>query len=76
MTILMMKAFGDFAEPYDINIAVGEEQKIQGICRVLNKFCKELLGSERDVKLSYYLNKDDVANELMCKLVEKGSKTA
>lgn len=68
MTILMMKAFGDFDARYDINIAVGDNARVSAICEVLNGYCKELPGCEQDVRLSAYLANIQCVNELVGRL--------
>jgi len=70
MTILKMEAFGDFDSPYDINLCVGEKERIEKVCDVLNEFCRALPCCEQDVKLRNCLADKNHFNTLIRLLVE------
>lgn len=70
MKILKMNAFGDFDSPYDINVCVGEKDRIEKIQNVLNEFCKSLPGCEQDVSLSKYLSDKQYFKDLVQRLVD------
>ena len=65
-----MNAFGDFDSPYDINICVGEKDRIEKIQNVLNEFCKSLPCCEQDVSLSKYLSDKQYFKDLVQRLVD------
>lgn len=64
MTILTMKAFGDFDAEYDINLCIGDNEKIGIIRNALNSFCKTLPGCGQDIALAKYLNDYRYTEEL------------
>ncbi len=65
IAILKMKAWGDFDEPYDINVAAGDAQSVSEICTTLNNYCSMLPGCGQDIRLSKYLEDDDYAERLV-----------
>ena len=69
IAILKMKAYGDFDEPYDINIAAGNRDKVLGVCGILISFCELLPGCSQDVKLAKYLNDEEYVDRLMGMLI-------
>lgn len=71
ISILQIRAYGDFNEPYEINIAAGDSEKIYSVCRVLNTFCRNLPGCDQDVKLSTYLEDHEYIDQLTDRLVER-----
>jgi hypothetical protein len=64
MKVLKMKAWGDFDTPYHVNVAAGDDDKIQKACNVLSEFCKALPGCDQDVELKKYLEKREDRNRL------------
>ena len=72
MTVLMMQAFGDFDEPYDVNIAIGDFGKICTVQEILNNFCKQLPGCDKDIRLSVYLDEMEYSNILVNRLFDSG----
>ena len=64
MTVLQVKAFGDFDYPYTVDVCCGEKERIDQITKMLNDFCKSLPECEQDVRLSNYLNNSKVEREL------------
>ena len=76
MTILKMKAWGDFDVPYEVNVGAGDNGRIRWICRILNEFCEQLPGCDKDIKLSVYLSELEYSNILVNRLVDAGQFTA
>ena len=64
MTVLQVKAFGDFDCPYTVSVCCGEKERIDQIAKMLNDFCKSLPECDKDVRLSNYLNNNKVVREL------------
>lgn len=72
ISILKMKAFGDFEVPYEIDVAAGDHDRVHKISEVLNNYCKTLPGCAQDVKLAMYLDNRDYADKLAHQFIGRG----
>lgn len=75
MTALKMRAFSQF-DNIEVQVIIGEEQKISKAQNVLNQFCNQQEGCNRDVRLLDCINRGNNADNLVSNFVTKCNMTA
>lgn len=69
MTALKMRAFSAF-DNIDVQVLVGAEEKMHGICTILNNFCKAQPECNQGLKLVDCMDRDDNVAKLMNTMVK------
>lgn len=75
MTALKMRAFNQF-DNIEVQVVIGEEQKISQVQNALNQFCNLQEGCNRDVRLLDCINRENNADSLISSFVTKCDMTA
>ena len=70
MTALKMRAFSQF-DNIEVQVILGSEEKITNAKNVLNQFCNQHEGCNRDVRLVDYLNQGNNSETLISRLVSQ-----
>lgn len=69
MTALKMRAFSAF-DNIDVQVIVGNEEKVKNICEVLNNFCKAQPECNQGLRLVDCMDRDDNVAKLMSLMVK------
>ena len=70
MTALRMRAFSKF-DNIEVQVVLGTEEKINNAKNVLNNFCNQSEGCNRDMRLVDYINHGDNAETLVNRFVSQ-----